>query len=103
MINHTHAYDKPCTIACSGYQAPTWHDQLALVQNNPDAKNFEDAVRIMNTLVQPCPIQARVVWLFGWRPRQHKYIDLTYTLNTATYLTLERCEDCGWCKLGSGL
>lgn len=61
-----------------------------------------EAIEAMNKLVTPCPIKPR---LFGflWRPRQHRFEDYTSALNTATYTTLDRCKDCGYLVLGSGI
>jgi hypothetical protein len=82
--------------------APTFEDQIAATQAQ-GANGFRDGVVIMNALVTPCPPKPRT-WRTLWiRPRQHQWEDYTSALNTLTYTTMDRCKDCGYCVLGSGL
>lgn len=74
------------------------------IDNQANPHTFEEGVRLMNTLVlQKCRPKPRAWWRLWTRPPQHRWQDITSSLNTATYTTLDRCIDCGFCVLGSGL
>lgn len=76
-----------------------WDQQV--LETKP-GMSLREAVDAMNAKVVPCPERPRRLG-FLWRPRRHRFDDITTRMNTLTYATLERCRDCGLLVLGSGL